>query len=87
MNNIIWFPLFLHHILLASDCDFWFTDRLDTSQVVLQEAKYEIITSEGSYYKSLLILQTVFITSKELMDRAVLPHEDYKTLFSGVTKG
>jgi hypothetical protein len=85
--KIIWFPLVLEHVLSTSDCDFWFTDQLDAKQIALQEAKYEIITSEASYYKSLLILETVFIRSKELTDRSVLSEEDYSTLFSSAKKG
>jgi hypothetical protein len=64
-----------------------FTDEMDAEQVALQESKYEIISSESSYYKSLLILQTVFVTSKELTDTAVLRNEDHTTLFSSAMKG
>jgi hypothetical protein len=60
---------------------------MDAKQIALQEAKYEIISSESSYFKSLLILETLFITSKELTDTAVLGSEDHKTLFSSVRKG
>ena len=60
---------------------------MDAEQIALQETKYEIISSESSYYKSLLILETLFIMSKELTDTAVLRNEDHKTLFSGVIKG
>jgi neuronal guanine nucleotide exchange factor len=60
---------------------------MDAKQVALQEAKYEVISSESSYYKSLLILETVFIMSKELTDTAVLQNEDHMTLFSSVRKG
>jgi neuronal guanine nucleotide exchange factor len=64
-----------------------FAAEIDAEQVALQEAKYEIISSESSYYKSLLILQTVFVTSKELTDAAVLRNEDHSTLFSSAMKG
>jgi neuronal guanine nucleotide exchange factor len=60
---------------------------MDAEQIALQEAKYEIISSESSYYKSLLILETVFITSEEMTDTAVLRNKDHTTLFSGVIKG
>jgi HKD family nuclease len=60
---------------------------MDAKQVALQEAKYEFITSESSYYKSLLILETVFITSSELTDTAVLQNEDHTALFSSIRKG
>jgi hypothetical protein len=60
---------------------------MDAEQIALQETKYEIISSESSYYKSLLILETVFIMSEELTDTAVLRTEDHTTLFSGVMKG
>jgi hypothetical protein len=60
---------------------------MDASQIALQETKYEMITSEASYYMSLSILDTVFITSMELTDRTVLPEEDHATLFSSITKG
>jgi hypothetical protein len=64
-----------------------FAAEMDADQIALQEAKYEIISSESSYYKSLLILQTVFITSNELTDTAVLQTEDHTTLFSSAMKG
>jgi hypothetical protein len=60
---------------------------MDAEQIALQETKYEIISSESSYYKSLLILETAFIMSKELTDTAVLPTEDHTALFSGFIKG
>jgi hypothetical protein len=60
---------------------------MDAEQIALQETKYEIISSESSYYKSLLIVETLFIMSKELTDTAVLRNEDHMTLFSGVIKG
>lgn len=61
-------------------------DNMDASQIALQETKYEMITSEISYYMSLSILETVFITSNELTDRTVLPEEDHATLFSSIRK-
>ena len=60
---------------------------MDPEQIALQETKYELISSESSYYKSLLILETVFIMSKEMTDTAVLRTEDHTTLFTGVMKG
>jgi hypothetical protein len=60
---------------------------MDASQIAVQETKYEIILSEASYFKFLSILETVFIRSKELSDRRVLPEEDHVTLFSNITKG
>ena len=60
---------------------------MDGEQIALQEAKYEIISSESSYYKSLLMLETVFIMSNELTDTAVLRTEDHATLFSAIIKG
>jgi neuronal guanine nucleotide exchange factor len=60
---------------------------MDANEIALQETKYEMITSEASYLKFLSILETVFITSKELTDRTVLPEEDHVTLFSSIRKG
>ena len=65
----------------------WFAAEMDSEQIALQETKYEIISSESSYYKSLLILETVFIMSEEMTDTAVLRTEDHTTLFSGIIKG
>ncbi|PNF38631.1 hypothetical protein B7P43_G02311 [Cryptotermes secundus] len=44
-------------------------DHMDASQIALQETKYEMITSEATYYMSLSILETVFITMKQCSEK------------------
>ncbi|KAH8268760.1 hypothetical protein KR018_003538 [Drosophila ironensis] len=48
----------------------------------LQEAKFEIITSEASYIKSLNLLRRHFMNHSAFMDTSVLSAEDRKALFS-----
>ncbi|KAJ4431135.1 hypothetical protein ANN_19730 [Periplaneta americana] len=53
-------------------------------QKKLQEAKFEIITSEASYMNSLNVLEKHFISSLELCDESVLSKNDKRTLFSNL---
>ncbi|XP_017080926.1 rho guanine nucleotide exchange factor 5 isoform X2 [Drosophila eugracilis] len=48
----------------------------------LQEAKFEIITSEASYLKSLNLLRRHFMNHSAFMDTSVLSAKDRKALFS-----
>lgn len=48
----------------------------------LQEAKFEILTSEASYLKSLTLLRTHFMNHPAFRDVAILSAADRKTLFS-----
>lgn len=48
----------------------------------LQEAKFEILTSEASYLKSLTLLRTHFMNHPAFRDASVLGAADRKTLFS-----
>lgn len=48
----------------------------------LQEAKFEILTSEASYLKSLTLLRTHFMNHPAFRDVNVLSAADRKTLFS-----
>ncbi|KAH8234757.1 hypothetical protein KR032_002793 [Drosophila birchii] len=48
----------------------------------LQEAKFEIITSEASYLKSLNLLRRHFMNHSAFMDTSVLSGRDRKALFS-----
>ncbi|PSN56763.1 hypothetical protein C0J52_00026 [Blattella germanica] len=59
-------------------------DNLDSGELALQEAKYEIITSEASYFKSLAIVDAIFVSSPELA--FTLSKEDYDDLFSDIKK-
>jgi hypothetical protein len=56
-------------------------------QKKLQEAKFEIITSEASYINSLNVLEKHFISSLELCDESVLSKNDRRTLFSNLIPG
>ncbi|CAB3386457.1 Hypothetical predicted protein [Cloeon dipterum] len=59
-------------------------DRLSQQQRKLQEAKFEIITSEASYIKSLNVLIMHFVLCPELQDDLVLSKTDRDILFSGI---
>ncbi|KAG4069581.1 hypothetical protein HA402_002644 [Bradysia odoriphaga] len=48
----------------------------------LQEAKFEILTSEASYLKSLTLLRTHFMNHPAFRDTNILSGSDRKTLFS-----
>ncbi|KRF97622.1 uncharacterized protein Dwil_GK17141 [Drosophila willistoni] len=48
----------------------------------LQEAKFEIITSEASYLKSLNLLRRHFMNNSAFMDSSILSPRDRKALFS-----
>ncbi|XP_066996178.2 uncharacterized protein [Anabrus simplex] len=50
----------------------------------LQEAKFEIITSEASFYKSLCILQKYYVNDSELTSSAILTAQEKIILFSSV---
>lgn len=63
------------------------SDTLDAGQRKLQEAKFELITSEASYVKSLSILEKHFIASPLLADTNVLSKNDRKHLFGNVSAG
>uniref|UniRef100_A0A8D8XWS4 Rho guanine nucleotide exchange factor 26 n=1 Tax=Cacopsylla melanoneura TaxID=428564 RepID=A0A8D8XWS4_9HEMI len=60
-------------------------DTLDAGERKLQEAKFELITSEASYFKSLTILEKHFIASPLLADTNILNKRDRKYLFGNVT--
>jgi hypothetical protein len=53
----------------------------------LQEAKFEIITSEASYINSLNVLEKHFMSSLEMCDESVLSKNDRRTLFSNLIPG
>ncbi|XP_075237371.1 uncharacterized protein LOC142333763 isoform X2 [Lycorma delicatula] len=59
-------------------------DNMSKYDLALQESKYEILTSEVSYLKSLTILVAVFIESPELNE--ILTDEDKSNLFKHVLK-
>lgn len=60
---------------------------MNPSEQRLQEAIFEIITSEASYYKSLSVLDKIFVTSAELKNESVLKKNDWKVLFGNVAAG
>ncbi|KAH8366065.1 hypothetical protein KR093_008829 [Drosophila rubida] len=55
---------------------------LTTQERGLQEAKFEIMTSEASYLKSLNLLRRHFMNNTAFCDSAVLSTRDRKALFS-----
>ncbi|XP_046965081.1 uncharacterized protein LOC124533685 isoform X4 [Vanessa cardui] len=57
---------------------------LAPAQKRLQEAKFELLTSEASYLNSLNVLETHFISHPAFRDRHVLPRDDWETLFSAI---
>ncbi|XP_072944408.1 uncharacterized protein [Epargyreus clarus] len=57
---------------------------LAPAQKRLQEAKFELLTSEASYLNSLNVLESHFITHPAFRDPQVLPPEDWETLFSTI---
>ncbi|XP_049860841.1 rho guanine nucleotide exchange factor 26-like isoform X3 [Schistocerca gregaria] len=57
---------------------------LSSQQKRLQEAKFEIITSEASYMNSLNVLEKHFMSSPELCDESVLSKNDRRVLFGNV---
>ncbi|XP_065202931.1 rho guanine nucleotide exchange factor 15-like isoform X2 [Planococcus citri] len=59
-------------------------ERLSISQQKLQEAKFEVITSEASYYKSLSVLDKLFANDTRLRDQNLLCKNDWKILFGNV---
>lgn len=59
-------------------------ESMTSQQIKLQEAKFEIITSELSYYKSLCILERMFAENPILNKIEILPHKDRDILFSQV---
>lgn len=66
---------------------FDFSDTLSPSRQRLQEAIFEIITSEASYYKSLSVLDKTFASNPLLKDENLLTKNDWKILFGNVAAG
>ncbi|XP_034248382.1 ephexin-1-like isoform X1 [Thrips palmi] len=59
-------------------------DSLSAHEKKLQEAKFELITSEASYVKSLNVLEKHFMNSPQFRDETVLSKGDRQILFSRV---
>jgi hypothetical protein len=76
-------PFTVHFILWLC----LFSGEIDLHQKKLQEAKFEIITSEASYINSLNVLQKHFMSSLELCDESVLSKNDRRILFSNLKAG
>jgi neuronal guanine nucleotide exchange factor len=64
-----------------------FSGTISPHQKKLQEAKFEIITSEASYINSLNVLEKHFISSLEMCDESVLSKNDRRILFSNLIPG
>jgi len=62
-------------------------DSLTPRERKLQEAKFELITSEASYFKSLTVLEKHFINSHSMNDDTILSKKDQKILFGNVNPG
>lgn len=62
-------------------------DTLKPRERKLQEAKFELITSEASYFKSLTVLEKHFVNSHSMNDETILCKNDRKILFGNVNKG
>lgn len=59
-------------------------DSLTSNERKLQEAKFEILTSEASYLKSLHLLSVNFINHPAFRDVKVLSFDNRKNLFSSI---
>nr|XP_018914373.1 PREDICTED: uncharacterized protein LOC109042198 isoform X2 [Bemisia tabaci] len=57
---------------------------LEPAQRKLQEARFEVIQSEASYFKSLTVLDKHFVQSPLLNDEAVLTKNERRILFGNV---
>lgn len=62
-------------------------DTLKPRERKLQEAKFELITSEASYFKSLTVLEKHFVNSHSMNDETILSKNDRKILFGNVNAG
>ncbi|XP_026154885.1 ephexin-1 [Mastacembelus armatus] len=56
--------------------------QLPQREIIMQEAMFELVTSEASYYKSLEILETHFLRNPVLIN--TLSHSDTHFLFSNI---
>ncbi|XP_054285707.1 uncharacterized protein LOC129002133 isoform X2 [Macrosteles quadrilineatus] len=59
-------------------------DTLSQSRKRLQEAKFEVMTSEASYFKSLTVLDKLFASCPLFCDENILTRDDKITLFGNV---
>ena len=71
----------------ACICLTFFPATLSPDKKKLQEAIFEIITSEASYYKSLSVLDKIFANSASFKNESILSKNDWKVLFGNVTEG
>lgn len=60
---------------------------LAPAQKRLQEAKFELLTSEASYLNSLNVLENHFIAHPAFRDPHILPRAEWETLFSTILPG
>ncbi|CAJ1065899.1 ephexin-1 [Xyrichtys novacula] len=59
-------------------------NKLQQKEVIMQEAMFELVTSEASYYKSLEILETHFLRNPALVN--TLSNSDMHFLFSNIVE-
>ncbi|CAN8015986.1 unnamed protein product, partial [Ixodes persulcatus] len=59
-------------------------ERLSPAEVRLQEAQFEVLTSEASYARSLQVLVDHFANCPELAQPQVLHRREWDTLFGDV---
>ncbi|XP_041850785.1 ephexin-1 isoform X2 [Melanotaenia boesemani] len=57
-------------------------NQLSQNEIIMQEAMFELVTSEASYYKSLEILETHFLRNPDLYN--TLSQSDMHFLFSNI---
>ena len=59
-------------------------EKLSPSEVKLQEALFELISSEASYLKSLNVLISHFVQSPNFTSSGIISKRDHRVLFSDV---
>lgn len=72
---------------LLSNLVFLSTGSLSPAQKRLQEAKFELLTSEASYLNSLNVLEAHFISHPAFREERVLPLAERELLFSTILPG
>lgn len=77
------------HLLLYAcfSNEMFVLDTLTQGQKRLQEAKFEVMTSEASYFKSLTVLDKLFALCPLFSDDNILSRDERKILFGNVNTG
>lgn len=73
--------------LFFTSVNILFSGSLAPVQKRLQEAKFELLTSEASYLNSLNVLEAHFIAHPAFREAHILPRADWETLFSTILPG